>query len=104
MYGLKTVPSKSCLHHAATIIADYGWLHELIKKQARSHARGSLLGNSTGVAINQYADWEYAKRRLISRREFVKLHVMVDAKGRMIVSWYTLRSSGMEPLVDFMRN
>ena len=27
MYGLKTVPSKSCLQHVATTIADYEWLH-----------------------------------------------------------------------------
>ncbi len=31
MYGLKTVPSKSCLHNAATTIADYGWLHEIME-------------------------------------------------------------------------
>ena len=86
MYGLKIVPSKYCLHHAATVIADYGWLHEIMEWQAGSHARGSLLGDSTWVAINQYADWEDAKRGLISRREFVKLHVMVDTKGRKIVS------------------
>ena len=86
MYGLKTVPSKSCLHQVATVIADYEWLHEVMEWQAGSHARGSLLGDSTGVAINQCADWEDAKRGLISRREFVKLHVIVDAKGRKIVS------------------
>ena len=86
MYGLKTVPSKSCLHNIATTIADYGWLHEIIEGQAGSHARGSLPGDSTGVAINQYADWEDVKRGLISRREFVKLHVMVDSQGRKIVS------------------
>ena len=86
MYGLKTVPSKSCLHHAATIIADYGWLHEIIERQAGSQARGSLLGDSTGVVIDQYADWEDDKRGLISRREFVKLHVVVDVEGRKIVS------------------
>ena len=56
MYGLKTVPSKSCLHNIATTIADYEWLHEIIEGQAVSHARGSLLGDSAGVAINQYAD------------------------------------------------
>ena len=38
------------------------------------------------VAINQYADWEDAKRGLISRREFVKLHVVVDVEGRKIIS------------------
>ena len=83
---IKTVPSKSCLHNAATTTADYGWLHEIIEMQAGSHARGSLPGDSTGVAINRYADWEDAKRGLISRREFVKLHVMADSQGRKIVS------------------
>ena len=86
MYGLKTVPSKSRLHHIATAIADYDWLHEIIEMQARSHACGSLRGDSTGVAINQYVDWEDAKRGLISRREFVKLHVIVDSRGRKIAS------------------
>ena len=84
MYGLKTVPSKSCLHHAATIIADYGWLHEIMEQQAGFQARGSLLDDSTGVTIDQYADWEDVKRGLISGREFVKLHV--DIEGRKIVS------------------
>ena len=43
-------------------------------------------GDSAGVAINQYVDQEDTKRGLISRREFVKLHVMVDARGIKIVS------------------
>ena len=29
MYGLKTIPSKSCLYHAVIIMADYEWLHEI---------------------------------------------------------------------------
>ena len=74
MYGLKTIPSKSCLHHAATIMADYEWLHEIIERQAGSHAHGSLLGDATGIAIIRYAEWEDAKKGVISRREFVKLH------------------------------
>ena len=86
MYGLKTIPSKSCLHHAATIMADYEWLHEIIERQAGSYARGSLLGDATGVAIIRYAEWEDAKRGIVSRREFVKLHIVTDVKGRKIVS------------------
>ena len=86
MYGLKTIPSKSCLHHAATIMADYEWLHEIIERQAGSHAHGSLLGDATGIAIIRYAEWEDAKRGIISRREFVKLHIVTDVKGRKIVS------------------
>ena len=86
MYGLKTIPSKSCLHHAATIMADYEWLHKIIERQAGSYARGSLLGDATGVAIIRYAEWEDAKRGIVSRREFVKLHIVTDVKGRKIVS------------------
>ena len=52
MYGLKTIPSKSCLHHAATIMADYEWLHKIIERQAGSYARGSLLGDATGGCHN----------------------------------------------------
>ncbi len=33
MYGLKTIPPKSCLHHAATIIAEYKGLQKVIEKQ-----------------------------------------------------------------------
>ena len=86
MYGLKTVPSKSCLHHAAAIMADYEWLHEIIERQTESHARESLLGDATGFAIIRYAEWEDAKRGIVSRREFVKLHIVTDVKGRKIVS------------------
>ena len=99
MYGLKTVPSKSCLHNAATTIADYGWLHEIMEWQAGFHARGPLLGDPTGVAINQYADWKDAKRELISRHEFVKLHVVVYAKGRKIVSCAVTRGRAHDSLV-----
>ena len=87
------------MHNAATAIADYGWLHEIIEGQAGSHARGSLLGDSTGVAINRYADWEDAKRGLISRRGFVKLHVMVEAKRRKIVSCAVTRRRAHDPPV-----
>ena len=34
----------------------------------------------------QYEDWEDAKRGIISRRRFVKLHVLADARGKKIVS------------------
>ena len=86
MYGLKTIPSKSCLHRAATMMADYEWLHETIERQAGSRARGSLLGDATGIAIIRYAEWEDAKRGIVSRREFVKLHIVTGVKGRKIVS------------------
>ena len=65
---------------------DYEWLHEIIERQERSHAHGSLLGDATGIAIIRYAEWEDAKKGIISRREFVKLHIVTDVKGRKIVS------------------
>ena len=34
----------------------------------------------------QYEGWEDAKRGIISRRRFVKLHVLADARGKKIVS------------------
>ena len=46
-------------------------------RQARGDAaRGSLLGDSSGFPIMQYEDWEDAKSGIISRRRFVKLHVL----------------------------
>ena len=44
------------------------------KGRQGSYARGSRLGDATGVAIIRYAEWEDAKRGIVSRREFVKLH------------------------------
>ena len=85
MYGLKTVPSKSCLHHAATIVADYEWLHEIIERQAGSYARGSLLGDATGVAIIRYAEWEDAKKGIISGANSSNC-IVIDVSGRKIVS------------------
>ena len=34
----------------------------------------------------QYEDWKDAKRGIISRRRFVRLHVLADARGKKIVS------------------
>ena len=61
-------------------MADYEWLYEIIERQAGSHAHGSLLGDATGIAIIRYAEWEDAKRGIISRREFVKFskYLFVD--------------------------
>ena len=67
-------------------MADYEWLHEIIERQAVSYARGSLLGDVAGVAIIRYAEWEDAKMDIVSRREFVKLHIVTGARGRKIVS------------------
>ena len=38
-----------------------------------------------------YAEWEDAKNGIISRREFVKLHIVTDVRGRKIVSCVVTR-------------
>ena len=86
MYGLKRVPSKSCLHHAAVMLAGCAKIQGVVGMLAGDAARGSLLGDSSGFSIMQYEDWEDAKRGIISRRRFVKLHVLADARGKKIVS------------------
>ena len=85
MYGLKRVPSKSCLHHAAVVLAGCAKMQGVVGMLAGDAARGSLLGDSSGFSIMQYEDWEDAKRGIISRRRFVKLHVLADARGKKIL-------------------
>ena len=82
--GLKEVPSKSCLHAAAKRLAGrQAMLMELVLRQAGEDAYGSLLGDASGFSVNIYADWEEAKRGTISRRMFVKLHVLVAPHGKI---------------------
>ena len=50
LYGLKKVP-KSCLHHAAAVFAGCPRIHEIVCRQARGDAQGSLLGDSSGFSI-----------------------------------------------------
>ena len=85
MYDLKKVPSKSCLRHAAAVFAGCPRIHEIACRQARGDAQGSFLGDSSGFSIMQYEDWEGAKRRIVSRHKFVKMHVIVGAGGKKIV-------------------
>ena len=86
MCGLKRVPSKSCLHHTAVVLAGCAGIQGVIGILAGDAARGSLLGDSSEFSIMQYEDLEDAKRGIISRRRFVKLHVLTDARGKKIVS------------------
>ena len=74
--------SASCGHHSGRL----RMAARDNRKASRSHACGSLLGDATGVAIIRYAEWEDAKKGVISRREFVKLHIVTDVKGRKIAS------------------
>ena len=54
--------------------------------QAGSNTYGSLPSDATGIIIITYAEWEDVKKGVICRREFVKLHMVTDVKGRKIVS------------------
>ena len=82
MYGLKKVPSKSGLRDWAKRLAGMiDAVVELLGAQAAEHARGTLLGDSSGFSIMRYEDWEDAKKRIISRREFSKLHILMAPHG-----------------------
>ena len=56
--------------------------------QAGKRRRGARIpaGDSSGFSIMRYEDWEDIKRGIISRHKFVKMHVIVDAGGKRIVS------------------
>jgi len=84
-YGLKRVPSKSCLHAAAVRISsrDGNVLTSVLAAQAGRDSRGTLLGDSAGLPIMKYEDWEDAKKGIVSRRMFAKLHVLVRPHGRI---------------------
>ena len=79
--SLKVVPAP-CSRNARKMRQDTG----VVGMLAGDAARGSLLGDSSGFSIMRYEDWEDAKRGIISRRRFVKLHVLADARGKKIVS------------------
>ena len=57
----------------------------LLASCSRLHA-DQPLGDSSRFSIMQYEDWEDAKRRIVSRYKFVRMHVMVDADEKRIVS------------------
>jgi len=84
-YGLKRVPSKSCLHAAAVRIASWDGdvLASVLSGQAGKDSRGTLLGDSTGFSIMRYEDWEDAKKGTVSRRMSARLHVLVRPHGRI---------------------
>ena len=56
-------------------------------------AQGSLLGDSSEFSIMQYGYWEDAKREIVPRHKFVKMHVIVDAGGKGIVSCEVTRGT-----------
>lgn len=85
MYGLKKVPSKSGLYDWAKKLAGrIGMVNDLLGAQAGKDARGTLMGDSSGFSIMRYEDWEDAKKGIISRRGFNKLHILMAPHGMIV--------------------
>ena len=86
MYDLKKVYSKSYVQQwAADLGAQLDLVTDILLAQAGDDARGTLLGDSSGLSIVKYEDWEDAKKGIIiSRREFNKLHILIAPHGRIV--------------------
>ncbi len=85
MYGLKKVYSKSYVQQWAADLGDQmGFVLGLLLARAGEDASGTLLGDSSGFSIIKYEDWDDAKRGIISRREFNKLHILIAPHGRIV--------------------
>ena len=52
-----------------------------------------LRWDSSRLSIMQYEDGEDAKQRIVSRHKLVKMHVIVDAGGKRIVSCEVTRGT-----------
>ena len=77
----------SCSHHN-----DRLWLAARDNRKAGSILCARITaGDSTEVAINRYTVGGCQERSIISRGEFVKLHIVTDVKGRKIVSCVVTR-------------
>ena len=103
MYGLKKIPSKSGLHAWAKDLA--GIINSVLKLlglQAGSDACGTLLGDSSGFSIVKYKDWDDAKRGVISRREFNKLHILIVSHGMISVHAVTAGRRHDSPIFQKM--
>ncbi len=99
MYGLKKVPSKSGLHGWARDLAGrIDAVIALLGAQSGDDAHGTLLGDSSGFSIIKYADWEDAKRGIISRREFDKLHVLMAPHGAIVTCMVTAGRTHDSPI------
>jgi len=84
-YGLKKIPSKSCLHDMTKRFAQrMDEIMDILLAQAKSDARGTLAGDSTGFSIMKYEEWEDAKKGFVSRREFNKLHILMAPHGMIV--------------------
>ena len=93
MYGLTRERGKSCLHDwarkLAAMMEDENLFDDMLLKQAGKAAKGTLLCDSTGMSIMLYEDWEDAKKGIVSKRKFAKLHIVVAPKGRIVACCVT---------------
>ncbi len=70
----KTKKEESCIDK----------LQDVIFAQAGRDAFGTLMGDSSGFSMHAYGDWDDAKKGLISRRLFDKLHIMQTPHGKIV--------------------
>ena len=74
-YGLKDSIKIVTAQHGKSAVSRTEQLAGLLLAQAGDDACGTVIGDSSGFSIMNYVDWEEAKKGLVSRREFDKLHV-----------------------------
>ena len=78
MYGLTILPAKSTMQAWATDLASTtSFMMKILGLQAGEDACGTLLGDSSGFSKVKYEDWDDAKRGVVSRRGFNKLHILI---------------------------
>ena len=78
MYGLTKLPAKSTMQAWATDLASTtSSMMKILGLQAGEDACGTLLGDSSGFSKVKYEDWDDAKRGVVSRRGFNKLHILI---------------------------
>ncbi len=81
--GLKRVPSRLALQVASTRIYEH-FITWMINSAGRPGMKGTLYGDSTGIAINGHNTWLYAKNGSRSRRDYRKLHIVTAENGIII--------------------
>ena len=86
MYGLTKLPAKSTMQAWATDLASTtSSMMKILGLQAGEDACGTLLGDSSGFSKVKYEDWDDAKRGVVSRRGFNKLHILIVSHGMISV-------------------
>ncbi len=76
------MPSRSALQVASRI--DKHFITWMINSAGRPGMKGTLYGDSTGIAINGHNTWLDAKNGSRSRRDYRKLHIVTTENGIII--------------------